>query len=359
MMDYNLIWYFGVGFLLIGYAILDGFDLGVGIIHLFTKTDHDRRVLMNSIGPVWDGNEVWLITAGGALFAAFPEVYATVFSAFYLPFMILLVSLIFRAVSLEFRSKEKKVWWRRTWDFMFFLGSLSVTFCFGLLIGNAVKGIPMGADFEYIYGSTNFFNPYSVAMGLFTISMFAMHGLIYLGFKTDEGLYSNLKRLFWPIFILFCGLFIIVSGLTVVLHPWMLSNFSFGLISSIGPGHELLSRHQVLISVLGWIIVVLNILAVMNIPRMFVKGKYGATFVSSVLLIAGLIALFALGLFPNLVFNTLEGGQSIHIYNGASTSSTLKTMLIMGAIGIPFVLSYTITIYWVFRGKTTIDDASY
>lgn len=358
-MDYNLIWYFGVGFLLIGYAILDGFDLGVGIIHLFTKTDHDRRVLMNSIGPVWDGNEVWLITAGGALFAAFPEVYATVFSAFYLPFMILLVSLIFRAVSLEFRSKEKMRWWRKTWDFMFFFGSLSVTFCFGLLIGNSVRGIPMTSAFEYIYGSTNFFNPYSISMGFFTISMFALHGLIYLGFKTEDELYVKLRKLFWPIFIVFCGLFVLVSGFTIMQHPWMLSNFSFGLISSIGPGHDLLRQHQILISVLGWLVVVLNVMAVMNIPRMFVREKYGAAFVSSVLLIAGLISVFALGLFPNLVFNTLPNGHNIDIYNGASTPSTLRTMLIMGAIGIPFVLSYTITIYWVFRGKTTIDEVSY
>jgi cytochrome d ubiquinol oxidase subunit II len=145
-MDYNVIWFLLVGILLTGYAILDGFDLGVGVLHLFARGDRNRRVLMNSIGPVWDGNEVWLITAGGALFAAFPEVYATAFSAFYLPFMLLLVALIFRAVSLEFRSKEANKRWRDFWDGAFAVGSILVSVLFGVAIGNAIMGFEIGPD---------------------------------------------------------------------------------------------------------------------------------------------------------------------------------------------------------------------
>ena len=138
MFDLNTIWFLLIGVLLIGYAILDGFDLGVGILHPFAKNDNDRRLLLNSIGPVWDGNEVWLITAGGALFAAFPNAYATAFSGFYLAFMILLFALISRAVSIEFRSKEKSVRWRNFFDYSFFTGSIISSFLFGVAVGNMI-----------------------------------------------------------------------------------------------------------------------------------------------------------------------------------------------------------------------------
>lgn len=148
-MDLNLVWFVLLGVLLMGYAILDGFDLGVGILHLFVRKDHDRRLVLNSIGPLWDGNEVWLVTFGGALFAAFPEAYATILSGFYFPVMIVLLGLIGRAVSLEFRSKVKTPQWRRYWDVSFFLSSFTVTFVFGVALGNIVEGVPLDADGEY------------------------------------------------------------------------------------------------------------------------------------------------------------------------------------------------------------------
>jgi hypothetical protein len=157
-LDLPVIWYFLVGILLSGYAVLDGFDLGVGILHLFTRGDEERQLMINSIGPVWDGNEVWLVTAGGALFAAFPDVYATVFSGFYLPFMLLLVALIFRAVAIEFRGKQPMRWWRTFWDWGFALGSLVSTVLMGIALGNVALGIPLGADMEYQGGFFNLLN---------------------------------------------------------------------------------------------------------------------------------------------------------------------------------------------------------
>src|SRR3989338_204930 len=145
-MDLNTIWFVLVGVLFAGYAILDGFDLCVGGIHLFTKTDQERRIMLNSIGPVWDGNEVWLVTGGGALFAAFPDVYATVFSGFYMAFMMFLVTLIFRAVAIEFRSKEPWPWWRKMWDISFSVSSILTSFLIGVTLGNIIWGIPIGAD---------------------------------------------------------------------------------------------------------------------------------------------------------------------------------------------------------------------
>ncbi len=358
-MDYNFVWYFIVGFLLIGYAILDGFDLGVGTVHLLARGDEQRRILMNSIGPVWDGNEVWLVTAGGALFAAFPEVYATVFSTYYFPFMLLLVFLILRAVSLEFRSKEPAKAWRKSWDFLFFLGSVMIAFLFGFLIGNAVNGLQLDAQFEFAGDKWSLINPYSTVTGLFTVSMFAMHGIIYLGFKTEGVLYSMTRRWFWWFYAAFTILFVFVTIYTFKLHPNLMANFSFGLIDAHGPQHTLVLKHHHMVSVMGWLIVLLNFLALLNIPRMFRKQNYFMCFLSSSLLIAGLIALFALGLFPNLVFNKTNPLNNMHIYNAASSVSTLKTMFILALIGIPFVLSYTLIIYRIFRGKTKLDSSSY
>src|SRR3989442_7878045 len=159
-MDLNTLWFILLGVLLAGYAILDGFDLGVGILHLAVKSDEERRILMNSIGPLWDGNEVWLVTFGGALFAAFPVAYATAFSGFYLAFMLLLFALIFRAVSMEFRSKQEWKWWRQFWDVSFFGASTLATFLFGVAVGNSIQGMPIGPDKEVSGTFLGLLHPY-------------------------------------------------------------------------------------------------------------------------------------------------------------------------------------------------------
>ncbi len=194
-LDLNITWFALIGVLLSGYAILDGFDLGVGAIYLFVKGDENRRLVLNSIGPVWDGNEVWLVTGGGALFAAFPHVYATVFSGFYNAFMLLIFVLIFRAVAIEFRSKEKAIWWRNMWDRAFSIASITIAFLMGVAIGNIVTGIPIGPDKEFAGTFWSLINPYTLIVGVTTVSLFLMHGTIYAVMKTEGELQNSIEKM--------------------------------------------------------------------------------------------------------------------------------------------------------------------
>ncbi|PWJ40758.1 cytochrome d ubiquinol oxidase subunit II [Sediminitomix flava] len=358
-MDYNVIWYILVGVLLIGYAILDGFDLGVGALHLLAKGDHNRRIVMNSIGPVWDGNEVWLITAGGAVFAAFPHVYATAFSGFYIPFMLLLAALIFRAVAMEFRSKEPHRRWRQFWDAAFSISSAIAATLFGVTIGNAVTGINIGADKEYQGTLMELLNPYALMIGFFVLTVFTLHGSLYLIIKTEGELQKQVKQWAMKVYWIFIIFYIIVTGYTLFLHPEMIANFSFGKINYIGGRHELIDHYDTFVSITAWIIVILNGLAVLNIHRCLVKGLEHQGFISSALSIGAMVGLFALGIFPNMIVSTFDPTYSLDIYNASSSQKTLKTMFYIALVGIPFVLSYTIAIYWVFRGKTQLDENSY
>jgi cytochrome d ubiquinol oxidase subunit II len=175
-LDLNTTWFILIGVLFTGYAMLDGFDLGVGALHLFTRTDEERRVMLNAIGPVWDGNEVWLVTGGGALFAAFPNVYATVFSGFYLAFVLLLVALIFRAVAIEFRSKQPMRWWRQMWDVGFGAGSILSSLLIGVAVGNIAWGVPIDARGEFAGTFLGLLGPYPLLVGVTTLALFMMHG---------------------------------------------------------------------------------------------------------------------------------------------------------------------------------------
>ena len=358
-MDFNVIWYIIIGLLLIGYAILDGFDLGVGALHLLSKGDRNRRIMLNSIGPVWDGNEVWLITAGGALFAAFPEVYATAFSGFYLPFMLLLISLIFRAVSIEFRSKESSLRWRSSWDTSFSIGSMVAAILFGIAIGNVVVGFPIGSDKEYQGTFWDLLTPYTILTGFFNLAMFTMHGAIYLNLKTEGDLQTQVQRWGRNAYVVFLLMFIITTAATLYLQPTMIANFSFGLVDVPGEAHELVRRHQTLISVVAWLIVLLNTLSIANIPRTLAKGKPIQAFISSACTIAAIVLLFALGVFPNMLVSNLSPDYSLDIYNGASSQYTLRTMFWVAIWGLPFVVGYTSLIYWTYRGKTVINESSY
>ncbi len=358
-MDYHIVWYIILGILLIGYAILDGFDLGVGILHLFNKGDRNRRVLLNSIGPVWDGNEVWLITAGGALFAGFPNVYATSFSGFYVPFFALLAALIFRAVSLEFRSKEPGKRWRNTWDFLFFFGSLMASFFFGLMIGNIILGVPIGSDMEYKGGITGLFNPFSIVVGIFTIVMFSMQGAVYLIIKTEDELLQKIKKWAMRSWWVFVAFYLVLTADILIFNRDMIANFSFGMIASPWGKHEFIRAYPIIISSITWLIVLLSVLAIANIPRTIHKNKPMQGFVSSSLTIAALITLFGLGIFPNLMISSISPDYNLDIYNAASSVYTLRVMFIMALIGMPFVLAYTSIIYWTYRGKTQIDESSY
>lgn len=335
-----LIWFVLLAVLLTGYAILDGFDLGVGILHPFVaRTDEHRRLVMNSIGPLWDGNEVWLVTFGGALFAAFPEAYATVFSGFYLAFMLLLCALIARAVSLEFRSKVTSPSWRRIWDILFFLGSTVATFLFGLAVGNLMMGLELDANFEFTGTLLQLLNPFSIATGVLSLLAFALHGCIFLHLKTEGELQQSLRPVMWKLYVLFAIGFVIISVWTAITIP---------------RATETLHQYPVL-----WIVPVLNVLALLNISRALYRRKEGAAFVSSSCMIAAFVFLFITALYPFLVPASNNAAFSLTIVTAASSQTTLTIMLWIAIIGMPCVLTYSAIIYWTFRGKVQLDEHSY
>jgi cytochrome d ubiquinol oxidase subunit II len=338
-MDLNLLWFGLLGVLLTGYAILDGFDLGVGMLHLRARSDVERRMFMNSIGPLWDGNEVWLVTFGGALFAAFPHAYATAFSAFYTPFIVLLFALIFRAVSMEFRSKRASTSWRRGFDVGFFASSGLATFLFGVAVGNSMMGLPIGPDMEFKGGLLDLLPPYGLLVGVLAVATFLMHGSIYLYMKTEGELRARIHGWMWRTFVVFLVVYLITTITTLVTIPHALRNFE---------------EYP-----WAWVVVVLNILAIANVPRAIRGDRPLYAFVSSSAAIAALVFLFGMALFPNLIYSSLNPDWSLTIYNAASSQKTLGIMRTIAVIGMPFVLAYTIVIYWTFRGKVELGKFSY
>jgi len=338
--DLNTVWFALVGILFTGYVILDGFDLGVGVLHLFVaRTDEERRIHLNAIGPVWDGNEVWLVTGGGALFAAFPNVYATVFSGFYLAFMALLCALIFRAVAIEFRSKNPSPRWRLFWDCSFAAGSLISTLLIGVAMGNIAWGIPIDARGEFAGSFLGLLHPYALLMGVTTVALFAMHGAIYLDLKTEGELQARLRRWINPLIIAFILCYVISTLATLLYVPHITEAF----------------RRE------PWFfgVAVLVVLAIANIPREVNARREFNAFLSSCAAMAGLMAIFGVGMYPNLVFSSPEAGNSLTAYNSASSQGTLRTMLIIALIGVPVVITYTVSIYWIFRGKVKLTKVSY
>lgn len=337
--DLGFIWFILLGFFLAGYAILDGFDLGVGALHLFTKTDEERRIMLNSIGPVWDGNEVWLVVGGGAMFAAFPDVYATVFSGFYVVVMLLLVSLIFRAVAIEFRSKENALWWRKMWDIAFSVSSIFIAMLFGMALGNVITGVPIDANKEYIGGFFNLINPFSILLGITTVALFMMHGSIYVVMKTEGEMHEKIRGWVNNAIIFFVICYVTTTMVTLIYFPHMAEPFK---------------KDPLLFGA-----AFLNMMAIANIPREMLKGKDFNAFLSSSLSIAALMGLVGIGIFPNLVLSNISPDYNLTVYNSASSNETLSIMLIIAMIGAPFVLAYTSVVYWIFRGKVKIDSRSY
>jgi len=338
-LDPNTIWFILVGVLFTGYAILDGFDLGVGALHLFTKTDTERRIMINSIGPVWDGNEVWLVTGGGALFAAFPEAYATSFSGFYVAMILLLFGLIFRAVAIDFRSKQPMRWWRQFWDISFSVSSIMSGLLIGVALGNIAWGISLDSSHEYIGSFWDLLNPYAVLVGVTTVALFMMHGAIYAMMKTADDLQAKIRGWANRTIIAFIVCYALTTIATLIYLPHMLAHMRNFPIWFILP--------------------ILNVLAIANIPREIHHGRDFRAFLSSCASMAALLALFGLGLFPNLILSSPDVANSLNIYNAASSAKTLKIMLIMALIGMPLVIAYTVSIYWIFRGKVKINETSY
>ncbi len=337
-MDLNTIWFLLVAVLLAGYAVLDGFDLGAGTLHLLLRDETERRTVMNAVGPVWDGNEVWLLAGGGALFAAFPPVYATVFSGFYLALTLLLVALILRAVSFEFRGKVDTPRWRRSWDLAFGLGSAVPALLFGVAVGNVLRGVEVDAA-GVSTTLPGLLNPYALLIGVLGLAMFVLHGATYLGLKTDGALRARMARtasLAWAAFI---GLFAVATVTSYFVSPFLFDGW-FG-------------------NPLTWLFFVLFLAACIAGPLAVRAGRLGRAFLASATATVSLIGLAGVGLFPRLVPVRPDLAASLTIYNASSSPHTLMAMLVIALIGMPFVIAYTALIYRAFRGKTTLTADSY
>lgn len=338
-LDYPTLWFLVVGGVFSGYAILDGFDLGAGAWHLFLRKEKSRRIALNAVGPVWDGNEVWLVIGGGALFAGFPILYATLFSSMYIPFMLFLAFLIFRAVSIEFRSKEEMAWWRRTWDVTYSVSSIMLALLLGVVLGNVLQGFAIGENYEFVGNWLNFINPYAILVGCTTLALFMMHGALYLTMKTEGRLFEKLRRLLRRSILFFILMFALTTAYTLLYIPSLSDRF----------------REVPLLFALP----LLTFLAIANIPRLVSKEKYRWAFVFSALTVSFSLLLVAIELYPVLVPSTVDSAFDITVYNAAASEKSLGIMLTFAAIGAPLVLSYTAFVFWTFRGKVKLDETSY
>ncbi|MHB8869369.1 MAG: cytochrome d ubiquinol oxidase subunit II [Thermoleophilia bacterium] len=335
-MDLQLFWYALIGVLLAGYAVLDGFDLGVGVLYPFLPRDEaERRILRRSIGPVWDGNEVWLLTAGGALFAAFPPVYATVFSGFYLALILVLVGLIFRAVSLEFRAHDPA--WARVWDAAFAGGSAVPALLFGVAAGNLVRGLPLSEDGEFAGTFFTLLNPFALLVGVLGLAMFAAHGAAWISYKSTGALRDRAARVRSVTHWLFTALLVAVTiAATVAAPEHVRSNLT---------------------EPLGWVALALLLGGLAYARLGMVRDRDRGAFLGSALGIVGLVGLWAVGSFPYLVLG-LDGGPGLSAYTESSSDLALTVMLVVVLIGLPVVLAYTALVYRVFRGRVASDDAA-
>lgn len=326
-MELTTVWFCLITVLWIGYFALEGFDFGVGmLLPVLGREERERRVLINTIGPVWDGNEVWVLVAGGATFAAFPEWYATLFSGFYLPLLLILVALIVRGVAFEYRAKRDDSTWRARWDLAIFWGSLLPAVLWGVAFGNIVRGVPIDADLEYVGGFFNLLNPYALLGGLTTLTLFLTHGAMYVALKTDGPIRREARALATRL-----GL---VAALVAVL---------FLVWTQVDTG-----------SVASGVLFVLAALALLAGVAAAGAAREGwaflGTFVTIVLAVAGLFV----ALFPDVMPTSLVDGTSLTTTNAAATAYTLKIMTGVAVVFTPIVLVYQGWTYWVFRKRISV-----
>jgi cytochrome d ubiquinol oxidase subunit II len=323
-----------------GYVILDGFDLGVGMLSPFiAHTDHDRRILLNSIGPVWDGNEVWLVLGGGALFAAFPLVYASLFSGFYLAMMLVLLVLIMRTVAIEFRSKRPEAWWRSLWDWTFTISSFGITILLGVALGNVIRGVALDQQGNMSVDLLDLLNPYSLMLGLVAVAMLCLHGAIFLTQKADGELLERIKNLIPKLLIAFFVLMTALIAWTLLRDEQFAQNFKDRPWTAIFP-----------------------VLAFVSISTawLFVRrGAYLSAFLASATMIALLLGAIACGTYPVMLRSTTNSAYNLTVQNASAANETLTVMFVIALIGMPFVLLYTAGVYYFFRGKVELDDESY
>jgi cytochrome d ubiquinol oxidase subunit II len=323
-MELTDIWFLLIAVLWTGYFVLEGFDFGVGILlPVLGRDDTDRRVMINTIGPVWDGNEVWLLVAGGATFAAFPLWYASLFSGFYLALLIILVALIVRGVAFEFRGKIDSVRWRRRWDIAIVFGSVVPALLWGVAFGNIVRGVPLNAEHHYTGNFFTLLNPYALLGGLTTLLVFTLHGAVFLALRTTDEVRAKARALAWPVGIAAVP----VGGVFLV---W--TQFAYG-------------------SGWTWIPVAGAALALIAGVGAAREGREGWAFAfTAIAIVATTVALFG-SLYPDVLPSTTDTANSLTTTNAASTPYTLKIMTWVAVVFTPVVLAYQGWTYWVFRKR--------
>ena len=339
-LELHTIWFLVIGLTVTLYAVLDGFDLGAGLLHPFFRKEQSRRIALNAVGPVWDGNEVWLVITGGALFAGFPEAYATAFSAFYVPFFLLLAALIGRAISIEFRSKEPMKWWRTFWDYSYFLSSLVISVLLGVALGNLMLGLPVDAQGVYRgAGLVEMLGAFPLTVGLAVAALYAVHGSLYLLLKTEDRLFDRVRQLNRVALFFFYGA---MALSTVVLFAW---------------NPEVIERLWHRPGFVG--LAVVAFVASMAIPVLVRRRRYGRAFFVSAGMIASLLGLVFAQQFPFLIPSTIDPDGGMTLAEAASSERTLRLLLLITVIGVPLVGLYFLFVYRVFRGKVKLDDMSY
>jgi cytochrome d ubiquinol oxidase subunit II len=341
-MNLNIIWFYLIAILYIGFFVLEGFDFGVGILLPFLskgdnpeESDTNRRTIINTIGPHWDGNEVWLITAGGATFAAFPQWYATLFSGFYLPLFLILLALIVRGVAFEFRSKDENPRWRSLWDWALFIGSLLPALLLGVAFGNLVRGVPIDAGMNYTGGFFNLLNWYALLAGVAATLTFTLHGAVFLTLKTNgelrERAHAAAWRL-WPVVVVALLAFLAATYLETDILEHLGVNPGVvpitGMVAILLSGYFIRTRRE------GW-----------------------AFAMTAVTITFALITMFMI-LFPRVMISSLNPAWSLTIYNASSSQYTLRVMSIVAVIFVPVVLAYQAWTYWIFRKRITTDKES-
>ncbi len=331
-MDLNTVWFALVAVLFMGFFFLEGFDYGVGILHPFVaRTDEERRAVIHTIGPVWDGNEVWMITAGGAIFAAFPQWYATLFSGFYLALFLMLVALILRGVGFEFRQKVDQPGWRSFWDGMIFLGSLVPALLWGVAVANLVRGVPIGADMNYQGSFWTLLNPYGLLGGVAAIAVFTFHGANFLSLKLPEAMADRARaaaRASAPVAVILAVLFV-------------LGGYAYGLFGREG-------------QLLAYLFAVLAALGLLAGWFFRVQGEDALAFWATGLGVLFATATVFAGLYPYVMPSTLNPEWGLTIHNASASPYTLRVMTYVALVFTPLVLLYQGWTYWVFRGRVEL-----
>lgn len=335
-MDLNTLWFWIIGILFIGFFILEGFDYGVGILlPFYGKDDDERRIIINTIGPFWDGNEVWIISAGAMMFSAFPHWYATLFSGFYLALILLLLALIVRGVAFEFRSKDARRGWRNFWDWMIFVGSFFPALLWGVAFGNLMRGVPINAQMEYAGDFLTLLNPYALLVGVFAVAVMTLHGALFLLLRTNGDLAARVRGAVNRLWLIAFALYVIT------------------LIAS-ALATDMLSRPTMPI-----VVAILGGIALFAAQRLHQRARDGWAFTMTALTIAATFITFALTLYPRVMISTLKPEWSLTIYNAAATPYTLTVMSVVALIFIPLVIVYQAWTYYIFRERVTRKTLEY